>query len=318
MSTARVHTHISNRAKAREPLEKKVVFKAVLDSPFRVPWPSVPLNIQNAALACTTSLLGGVSEYQSVRGDENRKRKRLDKDSKNKKRKNADGEASAGEMDAELPDAGAPSEETPLLERPVVLSHLAIGINEVTKRLDAQIRSLRKTVAVTSEPPAADPTPSPAPIKLIVVCRTDVDPSILIDHLPHEVAAFNSAQPSEPIVMIPLPKGAEAQLAEALGLRRAAVIAMDADTPGLEMFASILDSIPTLTAPWLTSLAASAAPVQPQLVPTHVKQLRTTAPKDMKMVKLLRAEGKAAARARKQSRKEKKTEMKKATVRAPE
>ncbi|KAJ7786488.1 hypothetical protein B0H16DRAFT_1490637 [Mycena metata] len=292
--SARIHTNTSNRAKARETLEKKVVFKSVLDSPFRVPWPSVPLNLQNTALACTLSLLGGVSEYKSVRGEANRKRKRLDKDSKqNKKTKNADGEGSIGEMDAELPDDGAPPEETPSTERPAVLSHLAIGINEVTKRLDAQIRSLRKAVAITSDP-AIDPTPLPAPIKVIVV------------------AAFNSSQPAEPITMIPLPKGAEKQLADAVGLRRAAVIAMDINTPGLEMFASILESVPTLTAPWLTSLAASA------LIPTHVKQLRTTAPKDMKMAKVLRAEGKAAARARKTSRKEAKTPpTKKTTVIAP-
>ncbi|KAJ7040444.1 hypothetical protein C8F04DRAFT_256567 [Mycena alexandri] len=316
--SARVHTNTSNRAKARETLEKKVVFKSVLDSPFRVPWPSVPLNLQNTALACTLSLLGGVSEYRSVRGEANRKRKRLDKDSRQiKKTKNADGDASVGEMDvdAELPDAGAPSEEFP--ERPAVLSHLAIGINEVTKRLDAQIRSLRKAVSVTPHP-AVDPTPLPltAPIKVIVVCRTDVDPSVLIDHLPHEVAAFNSSQPSEPIMMIPLPKGAEKQLADAVGLRRAAVIAMDINTPGLEMFASILESVPTLTASWLTSLAASATPGQQQLIPTYVKQLRTTAPKDMKMAKVLRAEGKAAARARKTSSKEAKMQ-KKTTVTAP-
>ncbi|KAJ6503368.1 hypothetical protein C8R47DRAFT_1210628 [Mycena vitilis] len=314
--SARVHTNPSNRAKSRETLEKKVVFKAILDSPFRVPWyirrlrlsapnplfrPSVPMNLQNTALACTISLLGGVSEYQSVRGQENRKRKQLYKDSAHNKKRKTDADASPGNTDIVLPDAPDAREETSSHIRPPVLSHLVVGINEVTKRLDAQIRALRKTVSLNPNPVPELPPPPP-PIKIIVVCRADVDPQVLIAHLPHEVAAFNSCNPSECIKIIPLPKGAEAELAKAMGLRRVAVIAFERDTPGLGAFSSILDSVPTLTAQWLTSPAASAAPAKPQLIPTHVKQLRTTAPKDMKMSKILRAEGKAAARDRKAQR----------------
>ncbi|KAJ6575284.1 hypothetical protein B0H19DRAFT_1128004 [Mycena capillaripes] len=302
---ARVHTNPSNRAKARETLEKKVVFKSVLDSPFRVPWPSVPMNLQNTALACTISLLDGVSEYQSVRGQENRKRKQLHKDTTQNKKRKIDVDAT-GDTDVVLPDVSTPpSERIAEPVRPAVLSHLVVGINEVTKRLDAQIRSLRNTVSLNPDS-ASEPALPPAPIKVIVVCRADVDPQILIAHLPHEVAAFNSTKPPEPIKIIPLPKGAESTLAKAMGLRRVAVIAMDTDTPGLAAFTSILDSVPTLTAPWLTSLAASATPVQQQLIPTHVKQLRTTAPKDMKTAKLLRAEGKAAAKVRKKNKAAKK------------
>ncbi|KAJ6604822.1 hypothetical protein DFH09DRAFT_1123884 [Mycena vulgaris] len=260
------------------------------------------MNLQNTALACTISLLDGVSDYHFTRGQENRKRKQLHKDTQNKKRK-IDVDVAAVSTDVVLPDANAPpsAEDTTLPEPPAVLPHLIIGINEVTKRLDAQIRAMRNIASLNTDP-AAQPTPSPVPIKVIVVCRADVDPQILIDHIPHEVAAFNSSKPSEPIKVIPLPKGAEATLAKAIGVRRLAVMAMDADTPGLAAFSSILESIPTLTAPWLTSLAASAQPVQQHLIPTHVKQLRTTAPKDMKMAKLIRAEGKATARARKKGK----------------
>jgi ribonuclease P/MRP protein subunit POP3 len=271
------------------------------------------VNLQNTALACTLSLLDGVSDYQSARGQENRKRKQLQKDARPNKKKKIDVNAPTGDPDVVLPDVSAPSEETDPPALPAALSHLLIGLNAVTKRLDAQIRSLRKTVSLNPDPTSESVTP----IKVIVVCRADVDPQILIDHLPHEVAAFNSSKPDDPIKLIPLPKGAEATLAKAVGLRRVAVIAMDVrvkfscpalaimrriqiNMPGLAAFTSILESVPTVTAPWLTSLAASAAPVE--LIPTHVKQLRTTAPKDMKMAKRLRAEGKAAAKARKKSK----------------
>ncbi|KAJ7706012.1 hypothetical protein B0H17DRAFT_1125818 [Mycena rosella] len=302
--SAKVHTQVSNRAKSRETLEKKVVFKSVLDSPFLVPWPTVPMNLQNTALAYTVSLLEDVAKYHFARGQENRKRKHLQKDAQNKKRK-IDVDAPAS-VDVAVLDATEPSsvEETVLPPRHNIVSHLVFGINEVTRRLDAQIRAMRNVVSLNADP-AVEPTPPPAPIKVIVVCRADVDPQILIDHIPHEVAAFNSSKPSEPIKLIPLPKGAEAALAKAAGIRRVAVMAMDIDTPGLAAFTAILDAVPTLTAPWLTSLAPSAKPVQQQLIPTHVKQLRTTAPKDIKMAKVLRTEGKAAAKARKKDKPQK-------------
>ncbi|KAJ7103361.1 hypothetical protein B0H15DRAFT_209375 [Mycena belliarum] len=305
--SAKVHTHVSNRAKARETLEKKLVFKSVLDSPFRVPWPSVPINLQNTALACTVALLDGVSDYHLTRIQENRKRKKLLKDPARNKRRKIAADVPIMSMDVALPDASEPSvvEDPDLNPPPAVLSHLVIGINEVTKRLDAQIRALRNIVSLNTDPAAGQAT-SLAPIKVIVVCRADVDPQILIDHIPHEVAAFNSCKPLEPIKVIQLPEGAEATLAKAFGIRRVAVMAMDTDTPGLAAFSAIMDAVPTLTAPWLSSLAPSATPVQRELIPTHVKQLRTTAPKDMKMAKLLRAEGKAAAKVRKKSKAQKK------------
>lgn len=35
---ARTHTHVSNRAKARQDGDRKVVFKSVLDNPIRIQW----------------------------------------------------------------------------------------------------------------------------------------------------------------------------------------------------------------------------------------------------------------------------------------
>lgn len=161
-----------------------------------------------------------------MRGQENRKRKQLHKDTTRNKKRKIEADA-AEDTDVVLPEASAsPPEEIAEPARPAVLSHLVVGINEVTKRLDAQIRSLRNIVSLNPDS-TSEPTPPPAQIKVIVVCRADVDPQILIAHLPHEAAAFNSVKPSDPIKIIPLPKGAEFTLAKAMGLRRVAVIAMD-------------------------------------------------------------------------------------------
>jgi len=60
----------------------------------------------------------------------------------------------------------------------------------------------------------------------------------------------------------------------------------------------LLDGVPTLVASWLASIP------RPQLVPTHIKQVRTTAPKDMKAAKERRLEGKALAKQRRKGAKQ--------------
>ena len=55
---------------------------------------------------------------------------------------------------------------------------------------------------------------------------------------------------------------------------------------------ALLDTVPTLVATWLASAPGH------KFVPTHIKQVRTTAPKDMKAAKEKRMEGKALAKQR--------------------
>ena len=73
----------------------------------------------------------------------------------------------------------------------------------------------------------------------------------------------------------------------------------------------------TVVAPWLVGIAdlpmsnasnsKSTLPrlanvLRGRLEPTHVKQLRTTAPKDMRAAKTLRAKGRAEAKAKRRAR----------------
>jgi ribonuclease P/MRP protein subunit POP3 len=121
--------------------------------------------------------------------------------------------------------SSSPTNGTSTLEPPKILQHLSVGINEVTKRLESQIQQNRVTVVTTADDSKlASPRPH---LKFILVCRSDIDPPLLIDHLPHLVAAYNSTQTDEPVKLVPLPKGAESSLAQTLGLRRAAVVGID-------------------------------------------------------------------------------------------
>ncbi len=257
--SAKTHTHGTNREKPHKSKdqEKKVVFKSVLDNPFRIRWhvvfpllrflnschssrPSVPVNMQNLILAQIISLLEDLSTYNRTRSDESRKRKREAHTEQAARKKQKTGneanapnqESTAMEMEADLApaiDSSNPSSSTKHPPpAPRIQKHLVVGINAVTKRLEYQIQKTRHTVTVSTSSLSTPSTDLPLPsIKYLFVCRADVDPPILIDHLPHLVASYNSAKPSDPIKLVPLPKGAEFTLAECLNVRRVAAFALD-------------------------------------------------------------------------------------------
>ena len=95
----------------------------------------------------------------------------------------------------------------------------------MTKRLETQIRKRRNSTIITSTPNTALPDTQPD-FCLIFTCRADIDPPLLVDHLPHLVAACNALQ-KDPVKLVGLPQGAEATLAKALGLRRVTIVGID-------------------------------------------------------------------------------------------
>ncbi|KAG8689743.1 hypothetical protein FRC11_000884 [Ceratobasidium sp. 423] len=201
------------------------------------------------------------------------------------------GEPTHSTTSASRPSAGTTnSEETELAPQPSssagipvppLLKHCIFGINEVTKRLESQAHpnGLKAT--------ATESNTSPKPrLRFVIACRTDVDPPTLIEHLPILVAACNSEIPSDSednmfVKLVTLPMGGEHTLAQVVGLRRVAVMALDVETPGLERLESLLSVITPIRASWLAP-PSDISQEPKELVPTHVKQLKTSAPKDMK------------------------------------
>ncbi|KIY67208.1 hypothetical protein CYLTODRAFT_397584 [Cylindrobasidium torrendii FP15055 ss-10] len=312
---AKKHTNTSNRAQTQpkqnqnqkekaskdvKGAEKKVVYKSVMDNPFRISWPSVPVNAQNVVLAKLVSALEPITEYQTT----------SPKSEKRKARPRPKAKATADPIHVDDP----PVESTPVEESnkastsqhedlpvtqgpppPELKSHIVVGINAVTKRLESQIQHARKRVVVSADNSDPPPPPSPpADLKWIFVCVADVDPPILISHIPHLVASFNTAKPREPIKLVPLPKGAEETISASLGIRRATILAFDDTVHELAELDALLISVPLLAAAWLT-------PASSTIVPTHIKQVCTTAPKDVRRAKEDRAEGRTAAKKRKLS-----------------
>jgi ribonuclease P/MRP protein subunit POP3 len=71
---------------------------------------------------------------------------------------------------------------------------------------------------------------------------------------------------------------------------------------------ALSDAVPTLVATWLASIPRQ------QLVPTHIKQVRTSAPKDMRAAKERRLERKATAKQRQKEAKQSVLDMKRKTL----
>lgn len=202
------------------------------------------MNIQNSILAGVVGMLGGVAQHNLDRERTSRKRRRSQgaREERLTKKSRPDQavaqeslavtdptEVSVMESDETSPDSAA---------APSILRHITVGINEVTKRLEALARSHRQTIVPSSEPPAISDTSTDlktSSSRIVIACRADVDPPILIGHLPHLVAACNSvgkhsASKTGASIgswLIPMSKGAENTLADAMGLRRVSVILIE-------------------------------------------------------------------------------------------
>lgn len=218
--------------------------------------PSVPLNIQNMVLSSLLVLLEGVGEFNLHKQIINRKIKRLKRTKERKERARAKKRAKEGEegndpieptrkepLDQQMLDISNNRTEDSLttdvastsLPKPPILSHLTCGINEVTKRLEKQARSRRYQQLVSVSGPSGPTTISSSelieiPLSCVFVCRSDIDPPLLVAHLPELVASCNVPIPSRPLTpvhLISLPKQAESALAESLALKRVSILAFD-------------------------------------------------------------------------------------------
>jgi len=108
---------------------------------------------------------------------------------------------------------------------PPIISHITVGINEVTKALEKEIQSGRRTVIT----PGLTVNETQSLTKVVFICYADLDTPAFVAHLPQLVGLCNSARfDYHKIKVVQLPAGAQISLAEALGyLKRVSVIALD-------------------------------------------------------------------------------------------
>jgi len=200
--------------------------------------PVVPANVQNTILAHLVDLLDGVAKFHQSRCRSSKRRKRVANESSHRsiKRRVVSKDAAIGQDDlVEGPSTFSISHHTESSEEssepPPILNSLIYGINAVTKRLEIQIENSRVKSVFKYGSKTRATGESTNPIRFLFVCRADIDPPILIDHLPHLVATYNALRQDDfhPIVLATLPKGAETTLAQVIGVRRLAALAISVD-----------------------------------------------------------------------------------------
>jgi ribonuclease P/MRP protein subunit POP3 len=100
-----------------------------------------------------------------------------------------------------------------------------VGINEVTKTLETEVRLGRQTVITTNKAPDV----APVLTRVIFICYEDLDTPAIVAHLPQLVALCNAARPDDcKVKVVQLPAGAQTSLVDALGfLKRISVMALD-------------------------------------------------------------------------------------------
>lgn len=200
----------------------------------------MPLNIQNCFQARVITLLEGVAEYQLSHQDAQRKRKRAQKAAKPQKSSKRFHDVQEGQTGTDtamiapaVDTAGTEEVSTIAEEAPDVLQNVIVGINAVTKDLECLAKASRETL--NSDPSGSSKPRHDLSSRLVLVCRADVDPPVLIGHLPNLVAACNSSRhhldPKPVVWLVPLPKDAESSLAAALGLRRVSVLTVKVRNP---------------------------------------------------------------------------------------
>lgn len=178
------------------------------------PRPSVPINVQNALLARLVAALENIPS----RAHSSRKSSR--KTGTSNHQANVVEYGNIQTNPSQALDQGCTHRVSG------ASPHFVIGINAVTRELEFQLRNTRKHVVVDIPSQNGDQLPAPSPIVVVFVCCADVDPSALVDHIPHLVAGCNSPRnATQPIKLVPLPKGSEPTISQVLGVRRAAVVA---------------------------------------------------------------------------------------------
>jgi ribonuclease P/MRP protein subunit POP3 len=175
--------------------------------------PVIPSGLQQSILTQLTPLFDGVAaHYESIR--DARKKKGIAAGSSHEKTEN-------------LVTVSEPNQELHCLSTsaPPIIPHITVGINEVTKALEREIQSSRRTVITPST--AIDESRSLT--KVVFICYADLDTPAFVAHLPQLVALCNSARSEHhKIKVVQLPAGAQISLANALGyLKRVSVIALD-------------------------------------------------------------------------------------------
>lgn len=252
---------------------------------------------QNGVLTSVLSLLSPIGQHRSnhvipSKGKRSKKRQREEEKKK------------------EEPEAG---ENPSIPPTPEISSFIIVGLNNITRSLEALSQKSKPTATTTSregpqgqpdpqsksetnsKPLTVDPevleTPADLPQRAppatqhfaaIFVPRSS-QPPILHAHLPQLIATASFANPSLPATrLVQLPKGCDARLCDALGLQRVSFIGVLEGAPHSKALVEIVrENVAEIDVPWLREVRDE------KYLSVKVNAIQTSAPVVEKEKKVL-------------------------------
>lgn len=243
-----------------------------LDSPFTtISWPETSPQNQETILELLCSILSPIGQHRRnhitpSKGKRHKKRKREEA------KKKAESGVESGETLSNPPT-------------PEISSHLTVGLNSITRTLEA-LSQISRPVAIkasqegpqdqvqpeselepdtkNSEPKNESPDiqdglaePQDAPQTLAhmaaIFVATSTQPAVLHAHLPQLIFTAALAHPSlPPTRLVQLPKGSDARLCDALGLPRVSFIGILEGAPHTKaLIDHVRETVPEIDVPWL-------------------------------------------------------------------
>lgn len=193
------------------------------------------------------------------------------KGKRSKKRKRQEAKSHAGEI----------QEALPVPPTPEISSFIAVGLNSITRTLQAASRKPKPSSPPSEAPQESDPDeeekdalPSLAraksqtgpddpvshpPFSAIFVLRSS-QPAILHAHLPQLIATASLAHPESPATrLVQLPRGSDERVCRSLGLPSASFIGLTEGAPHCKSLVELIQSkVPEIEVPWLEEVKTSS------------------------------------------------------------
>lgn len=166
------------------------------------------------------------------------------------------------------------------------------GLNSLTRQLQDSIHDATRQKHREDAPKKHSPS-------YIFCCIDDIDPPSLVAHLPLLVAAYNAVHDTS-ICLVRLPVGAEGTIANKVGLRRCAILSVDADelshscsssTQAVDALRILMENIAKggiepMRLGWIKEALHGKAPY----LEPRIKHLRSSAPVDVNAIKAAKRE----------------------------
>ncbi|RPA96028.1 hypothetical protein L873DRAFT_1829638 [Choiromyces venosus 120613-1] len=193
----------------KPPTNKKPKLLFTLNTPFpAIQWPDVPPTTQTTILEHLLQILSPIGARKRLLPPSPSTTKR----NKRKRRKLTSTTATTTDL---LPPPPPPE----------ITKYLAIGLNSTTAHLEG--------LAGERRPAAFPPSPSPTEnaklkkpkMKALFVTRADSQSSLLHSHIPL-LCSLASGDGEDVVRLVQLPRGAEARVADALGIARAGFVGL--------------------------------------------------------------------------------------------